>query len=315
MVRKSREVYHPKLGKRIKVYSLAEELQFHASLDPTCLTADFIARMNQEWEIVLTDGQKEFLNNREEMKTFLKDNQGKFVHVVYKYCEEYFEQLDYLDLVRLCVLACYASSSGKCYDENNNEIKRGSLSKIWDVHSSNVKQSYDRLLELGLISLTERGQIMINTEIFKNGKIQVEKGQTYIRMFNKGLLDLYYNTPKLKRKQIGMFIKLLPYINYKYNILCFNPEETNKDNIKPLSWENICDILGQDAEATHTRTKNAVMRLSSNDIPIVGQFQVKKGYHLVVNPRVYYAGNDVADVKHLYVMFGMPTTGDVNYKR
>jgi len=309
---KSRELYDIKSGKRRKVYSPTEELQYYSSLDRNSLTPEFIGTIGEQWEQTLTDGQKDFINEQKEFKTFLKENQGKFTHVIYNYKTNYLVELNNLDLVRLNVLATYAGSSGKCYDKNRNEITKGSLSDIWDVSRCNIGQTYEKLLSVGAIKMDNK-QIIVNTELFKYGVIEKLEDRTYTRMFNDKLLGLYHNTPKKSRKQIGMLIRLLPYINYKYNILCRNPEEYRKEEIKPLNWQEVCNILGQDAEATHTRTKNSLMKLNINGYYVVGQFKTGKGYHLIINPKVYYGGNNLADVKHLYTMFGMQVSEKDNF--
>lgn len=308
-MRKFKMCYNPTTQQKVKVYSLAEELQFFASLGYT-LDAEFISKADKEWQTDLTEGQKEFLEERKDFNEFIKTHQGEYTHAIYQYGTDYLGEISNLDLVRLCILATYSSSSGACYDENRNEIKRSSLSKIWDVHKTQIADTYNNLIEKGYIYLNDNKQIIVNTEIFKYGKMEGidMNNKTYTRMFNEKLLGLYHNTNKRSRKQIGMMLRLLPYINYKYNVLCKNPEEYIKDNIRPLNWMDVCEILGKDADATVTRTKNTLMKLEIDGFDVVGYFKTGSGYHIVINPKVYYAGSNLSDIKHLYTMFDMPVT-------
>lgn len=306
---KSRKLFNTKTQRMITVHSLSEELQFYASMGYE-ITAEFIAQVGREWEKVVTDNQKEFLETRKNFSEFLRENQGDYTHAIYQYGTEYLGEISNLDLVRLCILATYSSSSGKCYDKNKNPIKRSSLSTIWDVHRNKVKATYDNLMKAGYITETENGQIVINTQVFKYGKMEeVEMvNKTYSRMFNEKLLGLYHNTPIRTRKQIGMIIRLLPYVNYRYNVLCKNPEAHIKEEIIPLNWMEVCEILGREANDTVTRTKNTLMKFKIDDFSVLGQFSTGSGYHIVINPKVYYAGNNLEDIKHLYTMFNMSVT-------
>lgn len=304
-----KELFNVKTGSRVTVYSLSEELQFYLGMGYD-ISAELISQLSEDWEKKITKTQKKFLEERKGFRNFLKNNQGDYTHTMYQYSTKYLEELSNLDLVRLCILATYSSSSGRCYDENQNEIKRGSLSKIWDVHRNKIGETYSNLINSGCISVCEKGQIIINTNLFKYGKMEgiiVEKG-TYSRMFNEKLLGLYHNTPKKSRRQIGMMIRLLPYINYRYNILCKNPETHIKNNIKPLNWMEICEILGKEADNTVTRTKNTLMKFKIDNFDVLGQFSTGSGYHIVINPKIYYAGNNLEDIEHLYTMFNMPLT-------
>lgn len=304
---KSKKLYNVKTGKITTVYSLSEELQFYASMGYE-ITAELIAKTGKEWEKVTTENQKEFIEEKKDFREFLRINQGDYTHAIYQYGTEYLGEISNLDLVRLCILATYSSSSGKCYDKNRNEVKKTSLPQIWDVDRKNITTTYNNLLKVKAIFLDEWDNIIINTSLFKYGKmeeIDMDK-QTYTRMFNEKLLGLYHNTSKKGRKQIGMMIRLLPHINYRYNVLCKNPDAHIKEELQPLTWMDICDILGQDADSTVTRTKNSLMKLKVDDYSVIGQFITSDGYHLVINPKVYYSGNNLEDIKHLYTMFDMP---------
>lgn len=115
-------------------------------------------------------------------------------------------------------------------------------------------------------------------------------------------------------KKLDIMAKLLPYLNERYNILCSNPDEHVKEDIKPLSWSEIHDILGEEAERTLIRTKNALMKLTIGDSYLLGQVSTNSGYYIVVNPYVCYKGRDLEDVKYLYSMVSMPVVKIDNKK-
>lgn len=107
-------------------------------------------------------------------------------------------------------------------------------------------------------------------------------------------------------KKLDIIVKLLPYMNERYNILCSNPDEHVKEYIRPLSWLEIHNILGEEAERTLARTKNTLMKLMIGDKCLLGQVSTNSGYYIVINPHVCYKGKNLEDVKYLYSMVSMP---------
>ena len=59
-----------------------------------------------------------------------------------------------------------------------------------------------------------------------------------VRMMELGVKEIYENAKPIEHKRLSLFIKILPYVNYNYNIICFNPEEGNKDEIRPMDLKD-----------------------------------------------------------------------------
>jgi hypothetical protein len=155
---------------------------------------------------------------------------------------------------------------------------------------------------------------MINEDIIIKGVMDEfkklhknENGLTYTRMFIKNIQDLYYSTEPKQRKQLANIFKLLPYVNFTHNVLCNNPSETNHKNLQILSWKDIIQICGED-ENHMTRFKNNMFKLKMYDKAIIGQFtssDSQHGYKICINPKVFYSGNNIEDLKALYRLFEM----------
>lgn len=258
-----------------------------------------------------TAGQKEALQNKKDIKEFIKQHEGRYIHSIYKYNEPYMADLENnIDIIRLIVLASYVTFGGKLFDKNNNEIKKSSLKNIWETTSRNsINKTYNNLKEAGYIIESEEGYIMINEDIFVKGEIQNWKmlkkeneNFTYTRIFTDNIQDMYYSCKDLERKRLANFFRILPYISFKYNVLCSNPAETDETNLKVLNWRDLAAICGIE-ENNAPRLKRDLMKLRIFGYEVIGQFETSNKKSICVNPKVYFGGDDANCVRHLYSMF------------
>lgn len=269
--------------------------------------------------------QKEAIRLKNKQTTevieFIQNNEGAYYHLIYKYGYPLFDRLQSyyegnkanIHIIRFMQLATHITFGGKLYDSNNNEIKKSSLSKIWDTKSRNsVNETYNILKECGYIYETKEGYIMINEDIIVKGAIEdfkklhkADDSLTYVRIYSNNVRDMYEGTEPKQRKQLANLFKALPYINFKYNIFCMNPTELDFDKLELLNWTDLANICGYEEKKHIAKFKKDLWNLELYNKPTVGQFSCKKGYYIAINPKVYYGGNDVNDVRHLYSSFGL----------
>lgn len=251
---------------------------------------------------------------------FIAQNEGTYFHLIYKYGVPLMENLQdkcegnksNIHIVRFIQLASYVTFGGKLFDNNGNEIKKSSLSKIWDTSNRrSVNDTYKILTECGYVYETKEDYIMINKELVVKGAIedfkklrQDDKDLTYTRVFTKNIQALYEGTEPKARKQLANLFKILPYINFKYNIFCSNPTETNESEIKYLSWTDLAKICGIE-ENNVTRFKKDLMKLKIYGFNTIGQFSTDDKYYICINPKVYYSGDNTDEVYFLYKSFKM----------
>lgn len=250
----------------------------------------------------------------EEMANFIEVNEGNYIHTIYTYISPYMLELEgnNLDIIRMIVLASYLTFGGRLYDKNNNEIKKSSLKNIWDTTSRNsINKTYNKLKEVGYIYESEEGYIMINEELFNKGAIdnwkqlkKVNNSLTYTRLFADNIQDMYYNSKDTERKRLANFFKILPFVNFKYNVLCSNPTETEEIKLQLLNWKELALLCGVE-EKNATRLKNDLMKLRIQGHEVIGMFITGSGKAICINPKVYYGGHDIEQVGHLYSMFRM----------
>lgn len=264
---------------------------------------------------------KKKTQNKCSIADHIEQNEGDFVHFIYKYGQSIMESLELkcggnksnIHIIRFITLATYLTFGGKLFDSNRNRIKRSSLKAIWDTRSKNsIKETYDLLMECGYIYETEEGYIMISEDLVVKGAIKDFKklrkqdtDLTYTRLFSKNIQSLYEGTEPKARKQLANLFKVLPYINFKYNVFCENPTETDNKQLKLYNWTDLARICGYDDKKQVARFKRDLMKLRIYNFEVIGQFETGSGKAICINPKVYYSGDNVDDVMKLYVMFEM----------
>ncbi|MDU1540803.1 MAG: hypothetical protein E6902_14445 [Paeniclostridium sordellii] len=276
---------------------------------------------NQTVQVVneYTDQQKYMMNRNRNMKEFIECNEGNFIHSLYKYCYPYMLELQLLDegsknnihIIRFIILCTYLSKDGYVRFESR-KIKKSRLIRIWKLKDSKEsKKTYEKLKEINYIFEDEEGYIMINSDIVVNGKVEgfkqlkkCDENTTYTRLFSKNIQDMYYNTSDRDRKQLAILFKLLPFVNFKYNVFCSNPQETDRKKLELCNWKDLARICGYN-ESNSTRLKNELMKLRIYDCLAIGMFTTIDGNAICINPKIYYGGSDISEVEYLYSLFEM----------
>ena len=285
---------------------------------------------------VTQEEQRESYKNHqeaiEEMKETIAEDEGAFVHLIYKYGTAIFRELEEkvpgnknnIHVIRFMMLATCLTFGGNLFDDNKHRVKKSSLKRIWDVQNRNsINETYEILKECGYIYETEEGYIMLNEEIIVKGAIDNfeelrKQGNsfTYTRIFIDNLRDMFKGTEPKQRKHLANLFKILPYVNFKYNVFCSNPTEVDKTKLELLDWTDLAKICGYNIDNA-SRLKKDLMKLKIYGYDVIGQFETGSGRTIKVNPKVYYSSDDVSDVKELYNcdMFDMIEGYAKNHKK
>lgn len=246
------------------------------------------------------------------MREYLKDNEfGRYFHMIYKYNQPIFEELRKtvpkskinITIVRFTVLVAHISLHGK--------VKKSMLKDVWDTENRNgINETYKFLLECGFIQETNDGFITINENIAREKikdhikELQKEdKNYTYTRIFCESILKLYYGTDINKRKQLANLYAVLPYINFKYNRLCKNPAETDNHKLEYLGWSDLCEICGYDKSNFHKLRKDLMKLKINGQYILMDTIRGENINVIIVNPHIYYAGDNVNELKAIMDLF------------
>jgi len=116
-----------------------------------------------------------------------------------------------------------------------------------------------------------------------------------IRVFKHAIRYMYENTDERSKKVLTHLYRLIPFINLRYNILCENPFEMERENVKALTAADICEKVGID-RSQHERVVKALKKLSFVDKQgnlrsvITYRWDMKNKedrYWITINPQFY----------------------------
>lgn len=237
--------------------------------------------------------------DKELFKEFIKEELGSFYFNYYTKLEA--NQFTF----RFLYLCTYENFKG--YLEFGNAKQEGRLcikKDLFEILKLNTKDCYrtiDYLEENNLIFYDENGYVKINTDVCIKGEIKEKK--RVVRMFDESIKELYENSLPKEHKKLSLLIKLLPLVNYKTNAICKNPHENIIELIDRYAMKELSEYLGY---SRIDSMKRALMGLRVNNqrVLMLAQIGDKKDI-IVVNPKIYYKGNNLEEMQGIMNLFKM----------
>lgn len=237
--------------------------------------------------------------NKDTLKEFIKEELGGFYFNYYTKLEA--NQYTF----RFLYICTYENFKG--YLEFGNAKAEGRLctrKDLFEILKLNSKDCYrtiDYLEENNLIFYDDKGYVRVNTDVCVKGEIKNKK--EVVRMFDNAIKDLYEKSLPKEHKKLGLLIKILPLVNYKTNAICKNPYEDMIELIEKYTLKELSEYLGY---SRIDSMKRALMGLSVNNEKAIMLAQIgDKKDIIVVNPRIYYKGNDIKEMQGIMNLFRM----------
>lgn len=258
-------------------------------------------------EIELKKEWKE--KNLSEIAILIDEELGSFTFLNYKNTLKMGLEPQYL--YRFVILCCYMDydnsirfGNGK---EGSNFATEKDLEEIWKLSRMETFNTKKALIEYDLLRV-EGGRLYINQLYCRRGQKVKKIPKTYlkgsVKMFRDGLLELNEKVDAKQHKRMALFVQLLPYVNYHYNILCSNPNEGDIEKIKPLTPKEICKLVGYD-ENQSSRLIRELLKLKINGLDAIAlvirdSLSVKDIY---INPFIYCKTNDAEKLRGIITIF------------
>jgi hypothetical protein len=85
---------------------------------------------------------------------------------------------------------------------------------------------------------------------------------------------------------------ILPYINFNFNVICKNPNETNADKVEPMNIKQLAKVLGF---RSYRKLYETLLNIKVDDEPVFGFISHQKPFKktkIVVNTCFAYAGDN-----------------------
>lgn len=249
-----------------------------------------------EITVKTTPAQHEALRAVDELSTHELEN-GHFVFAFFESCQtmaDRYPTFTQPDLARLMFIGTYTGyQTGRLQHDNGRVVDRRALESLIGISRNRFAEFYRKLIDSDIVQ-EQDGEIHINPSVFFRGRLK-DAGYkldeyNHTRMFRKTVRDLYAIYKGKKTAQLAIIYAVLPFLNFRTNVVCFNPQDHDTDELRPMNIENLAALLGY-------KDTNKLRRVLEG-ISIDGQpvFWLPHNVHdrrqkrIVVNPRVVFAG-------------------------
>lgn len=238
---------------------------------------------------------------RENLRTMIEKHCGVFYF--YRY-DKLLEQLndDTATAFRFLYLCACATKDGYIikYDHEYCKIVED-FTYVFDKTKDTVRRYMEAMTDNNLIFKDDMGY-RLNPLFYSMGGMNDDFKRNTIRTFNKAIKELYYNSNPKEHKMMGKLLKLVPYINIYNNVLCWDIYETDKQLIQPLDISEIRTILHSKNNYGYD-VVNKIEDLFIKGEPVLGRFTSVGQTQYIINPRLFYRGNDAKDLKAIIDQF------------
>ncbi|WP_226677068.1 hypothetical protein [Rossellomorea aquimaris] len=250
---------------------------------------------------VFSDSQKKAFHDNSELAFFAKENDG-FILAFYEFgqsiFEQYGEKFTSADLARIHFIATYQNYKDNYLRfDNQHYIDEKALKGLLKLSRNRFPEFYKKLIDNKI--LTEEGdKLMMNTEYFYRGETRKVRrtGQNvqHMRLFRKAIRELYGEFTGKKTGQLGLLYAVMPFVNFRCNIISHNPGESVSDYVKPMRLGELAEKVGY----KDVKKLRAAMRgIRVNNQPafqFVEDEADLRSRKIIVNPRIMFASNNEA---------------------
>ena len=250
--------------------------------DDTGEIKDFIGEYRTQEQI---EAQTKYVVNKEK-QTFNSD----FTWIVFEYGKELLPNIKDQSLVRLIYLSTICNYDGVLPPKSVIKKKLKLSDKYWSYFFKEMR-SNNLILED-----EETGALCLNKDFFIKGSLkEMSDKRDCTRLFCNFIQDVYDACDNIKSiNQISYLYKLIPFVNRRTNIVCYNPKEQDPEKVYPITLGEFCDMIGYSRKNAR-RLVSDLLSLKCNGQNLIGFFVTnlnQTSWKIIVNPHIYYGGQN-----------------------
>lgn len=237
-------------------------------------------------------------------KQQLRNNGEDFIWFLFNYCEEIFPDLSPPNISRLFYLATFCWYDGRLTkDSGKTFMNKSQVKKQLGLTNNRFKEFWDAMTTHEIIYEQDK-YIYINTKLFKKGKMRKKDiDSNFTRIYCQCVRNIYESCENaIDHKKLFYIYKIIPYVNRRHNIICWNPGEQDAQLVNPMTTGEFCDMVGYD-KANARRLFKDLLALKVNGknliCYIVPEWDINK-WLIVINPYIYYGGNGTSEIKQFF---------------
>ena len=272
---------------------------------PFCPQTDMIAYSKEEIDsysqkkerkrqVALYDTEHKNRSNRFGGFTFLKNNFDKL------------KSLNPATAGRLAYLSTYLAFDSQRLLNDNEPMQKKHLPYILNISKPTADKFYNECVAADLLYDNGKSGLEI-TEAFYRGKC-ADKNR--VKLYKRTIQQMYKKLPPQKHRYFGYVIQLVPLINFEWNVICHNPQETDRFHLQSLSFKEVCQELGYEYSYSKELRKaltSPIFEWQGYRQALCGFFDINTEYgtqkSMVVNPNILFAGTHLENVGILEAVF------------
>ncbi len=271
---------------------------------------------------LLEEGKEEVFTeqeiyNKELQKKFLKgkDKFDNYIKGLGSYCFLFYDLLKDIEIasdvkMKFIFLTSYIkyNSGGMLVDTDKIThqipLDRIKLKDKMQLEEKAFIRAINEMESSGLL-YEKDNYYYINEKIIVKGKlIKNSNDNDYTRIFSDSIKDLYKNCPSRNHHLLYYFFAMLPFVSYKYNCVCYNPNENDLYQVKPMDIKDICEVIGYD-KSKWKRLWTQLRFFKIGNESVITTIIKDHLTMLKINPKLYYAGNSkcLSELKQCFYEF------------
>lgn len=256
----------------------------------------------------------------EQRKKMLRDAKNELGYFYFAEATDRRDIISSQSLARLLFLGTYLRyGSNYLYLTERAVMRKVDLQKAMKLPPKTFYRFWKDVADTYLFE-DSSGQVRIADEFFrgelKSRLLLERKSKSYQQIYIDTLRQIYLKTPIPKHRYLGYVFMMLPYINFEFNILCWNPEETELEKLCPMTLDELCEVIGY-AKSKRTRLLDTYRQLTfewngthqhlcsfvTDDLR-VGNVKI------FINPHILYRGSNWHRVEILGTFFDFHDKND-----
>lgn len=246
-----------------------------------------------------------FTREKSDFENNILHNLGHFYFNFYKKLPSKLDKQYIFRFIYLCTYLKYGDNRlmRKVKQNKYELIKVSDLMDLLKLSRREFFRTKNELESNNLITINEDKTVSMNNKVSFIGKVDKNNKQEYSRIFKEAIQELYNNSTAREHKRLALFIELLPFIHYKYNIICKNPKCELMQDVEPFTIQELRDFTNSYSGKNITRFKNQLLNIFVNNEKAMMMIEDYEKKFLIVNPRIYYKGNNIDDLAYLINLF------------
>lgn len=262
------------------------------------VTGEYVGEFHVKETVEETQTKKESAIKRKETNEFYKELVAKNGEFYFLFNHLNSSELEKQHMIRFLYL-CTFMDRENILIYKSEYMTENNLHEVLNLAKPVAKKTRIAFIENNLMSIDEKGRLIINRDFCFKGKIGKEQKQSMkTRMFGRAIRELYEKALPREHKKLSLLVTLLPFISFYHNILCHEPEYIEKCKIESMNLSEVADILKYSVNQV-SRLKKDLFALRVGGELVIMVCTTDKAEIVKINPKVYYRASDKSSFNDL----------------